>query len=326
MSKVSIPVSVRFVGKGINEENGVPIYELAETLTAVQRLMYRAYLEHENLSQRTIRSAEIRRKLALQIGSRERGSDIYNLVWFLQTPGGVFAMTFLTSLLTEVSLMGVKYSVNQVIRKWGKKKPRPELETEAIHGNPWDRREDHDRGKYVINKQAIPYYNEFSELTNPVGRAEGVERIEISFGSGSKPLIITPQVRENIRALEDYYYYGESQDILGVVDRANVYKRDGVVLRIVRRVIRGEGKGLYRLTDKKVFVHISRRGVFQTLMKVLARKNRQVLSFHGRPIHRVGDIGFHFRQFESDGFVLAAKLMGSVEEAVRVKKRVATIR
>lgn len=305
MAETLDPIKVRFVGKNIDKENGVPIYELAETLTAIQRLVYRAYLEHEQLPQQNIRGSSVRSELALQIESRERGSDIYNLTAFIQSPGGAIAASFLTSLLAEISIMGARYVRDKVVEHMRKKKIREELEVEAVYRDPKAQKNGNNIKRYVLDKQAIPYFNEFRGLGNPVGRQGGIDKIEITFPNGTKPLIITPQFKKNVGKLEHYYYFGDPQDIFGAVDRANVYNHDGAMVRLAHKLRRVTRHGMYSLTNKKIFVHIGKRRIFKNLLDVLADYDRPMLSFHGRPIHRVGDVGNLFREFELESFSFA---------------------
>lgn len=305
-SELTSLVKVRFVGENIGKESGVPIYELAETLTAVQRLIYRAYLEYHHLPQRNIREPAIRQQLALQIKSREYGSDIYSLASFLQTPAGAVTVSFMTSLLAEIALMGSRYvgsEVAKLIRK--NRKIRENTEVEAMHGNPREQKNGDAAHRYILDRQAIQYYNEFRDLGNPVGGAGGVKTIEISFPNGSEKLVITPQFRKDVERLENYYYFGDPDDITGVVDRANVYNHDGAMVRLARKLRRKTKHGMYSFLNKKVFAHIKKRKVFKDLMQVLADYDRPMLTFHGRPIHRVGDVGIQFREFEVEEFDFA---------------------
>ncbi|CAG0982252.1 hypothetical protein ANAEL_01814 [Anaerolineales bacterium] len=306
MSTKGYPISIRFVGKNIDQENGVPIYELAETLTAIQRLVYRAYLEYEHLPQQNIREPSIRRGLALQIESRKRGSDIYTLTAFLQSPGGAVATSLFTSLLSEIAIIVARYVKDKVAEELKRReKLKEDLEVEAIYRHPMAGMVEDDGKRYVLDKQSIPYFNEIKGLGSPVGRQYGVDRIEITFPDKTKPLVITPQFKKDLVRLENFYYFGDPGDVFGVVDRANVYKEDGAMVRVARLLRRRTAHGMYSLTNKKVFMHIADHKLFKKLITVVADYERPMLSFHGRPIHRVGDIGVYFKEFELEKFKFA---------------------
>src|SRR5438270_11225303 len=81
-----VVLSVRFLGGQLDTRN-LPIYDLGQVLIATQRLFHKAYLvERERLQKRAFPEKAERRRIALQVGAHEKGSDVYALVPFLADP------------------------------------------------------------------------------------------------------------------------------------------------------------------------------------------------------------------------------------------------
>ncbi|MBK9990838.1 MAG: hypothetical protein IPP19_08935 [Verrucomicrobia bacterium] len=79
-------LSIRFVGESLNTR-GVPIYDLAQSLISIQRIIHKSYLATEGrLSDSPMATKAEREKLALRIGERKRNSDEYGLIAFLSDP------------------------------------------------------------------------------------------------------------------------------------------------------------------------------------------------------------------------------------------------
>ena len=73
-------LSIKFSGEGL-DQNGVSIYDLSECLLSIQRIIHKAYLAKEDkLYKGAYPKKEIREKLALQLGERRKGSDLFGLV------------------------------------------------------------------------------------------------------------------------------------------------------------------------------------------------------------------------------------------------------
>ena len=268
MAAKKYPIKIRFVGEGLGER-GVPIYELGEALTAIQRLIYRAYLEQEGRKIKSIHSIAIRRKLALQIESREKGSDVYNLVSFLQSPGGQFAAAVLAPLLVDIIKVGAKYVHKKVLKK--KKGRSKKNEANAIRGKPTDAAPRRRRAEHIIDMEAVAFFNEFRELAGPINKIGGIEKIEIYAMGRKRPMVVDAEFLKYVNEINEYYYYDSSTEIEGVAERIHVYNRDLVELLVLRH--------------KKVLVHMD-SDLFDDLMNVFKRGRRPRLSFRGRPIRR----------------------------------------
>jgi hypothetical protein len=103
---------LKFSGEGL-DVRGVPVYELGDTLIALQRVIHKAYLfQHGRLGEGLpLRKAE-RQQLSLQIVDRERSSDLYVLAPFLADPM-VQQMVFMAA---EVGLAALlDYGLHRVL-------------------------------------------------------------------------------------------------------------------------------------------------------------------------------------------------------------------
>lgn len=78
--------TVRFVGEEL-KTRGVSIYDLSNSLLAIQRIVHKAFLSQEGrLVKGAFPDKEERERLALQIGERRRTSDGFSLVSILSDP------------------------------------------------------------------------------------------------------------------------------------------------------------------------------------------------------------------------------------------------
>ncbi len=285
MPAVKYPISIHFEGENF-KTRGVPICELGETLVAIQRLLYRAYLEDKDIKRRTIRSIALRQKLALQIVSREPGSDIYNLGWF-QTPGGEMTLTLLTGLLGEIIKVGGQYVSQFVLRdKPPDERIKPSKEAKAVRGRPADDSAGRTPPR-IIDKRAIAYFNEFRDLANPVSKVGKIEALKVYIAGEKKPLVIDSDFLDYIREMDKYFYYDKEQEIEGIAERAHVYSRDKVEIQVGRH--------------KKVTVYVT-DDIFGDLLHTFTLRRRPKLLFFGCPIRRVGDIGASFSEFEANSY------------------------
>jgi hypothetical protein len=79
-------LSLKFTGEQLLSDS-VPIYELGDSLVAIQRIVHKAYLfQHDRLQKHAQLTQAERRQTALQIAERRKSSDLYALVPFLSDP------------------------------------------------------------------------------------------------------------------------------------------------------------------------------------------------------------------------------------------------
>jgi hypothetical protein len=114
-------LSVRFVGDQLHQ-HGVSIYDLGESLLAIQRIVHKAFLaEQGRLIKGAYPSKEERGELALQLGERRRQSDAFALVPILSDPA---VQMVLLKLMDYVASGLIGYFVGDVVDRI-RKEPDP---------------------------------------------------------------------------------------------------------------------------------------------------------------------------------------------------------
>lgn len=182
-------LSIRFVGENL-KTIGVPIYDLAESLTAIQRIVHKAYLSQQGiLSRSRLASKEERVLLALRLGERRRKSDEYALTAVLADP----AMLAFYGGLAANLISG--------------------LAIYALQRRP-DTRESESAPPPVFN---IAIYNQVADLTNRidgVGRIEGIE-IRAPGALGTTSVVLDRASQTYVRGLKHTLVRGERRIISG---------------------------------------------------------------------------------------------------------------
>jgi len=185
-------LSIKFTGVDL-DQHGVSIYDLSESLLALQRMIHKAHLAQENkLYKGSYPKREIREKLALQLGARKKGSDIFALVPLLADPN---VNDILRKAFDYVISGIVGYYTGDVIERLKKEK-------------------DDDKKIFI---GAI--HTEVANIVNRIDTLGGVEGISIgspllgretiaAFDSGTK---------EYLNAIKDEFYLGSYAEIKGSV-------------------------------------------------------------------------------------------------------------
>jgi hypothetical protein len=108
---------LQFDGKLLSLK-GMAIYDLGQTLVAVQRAIYKAHLARlGTLGKSSSNVREVRRLLALQIETRSRGSDIYSLAPLITDPVAMTAVKEATKFFLEGLVSYTKGAVQSLIRQ-----------------------------------------------------------------------------------------------------------------------------------------------------------------------------------------------------------------
>lgn len=184
--------TVRFIGQGL-DKHGVSIYDLAQTLLAVQRIVHKAYLaSNERLEKGAFPRKEEREQLALQLGERRRASDAFALVPLLADPT---VQNLLKQVADYVFSGIVGYYVGDVL-----KRARAE--------------EDGDKQVFIGS-----IYAEVVNIANRVNASGGVEAISIGAPAIGHETIaaFTPQTKEYLGSLRGEVYLGRRMKIKGKV-------------------------------------------------------------------------------------------------------------
>jgi hypothetical protein len=241
---------IRFEGEPLKTRS-LPIYELASSLIAVQRIVQKAALFSEGRLGRGVHLPTFRRKeLALQISRHEKGSDLWGLSPYLTDPA--LGPIFQGLIVLGIGALGV-YVRKKVIGQ--QKSPVNQL--------------------LVVN-----IYPEVKQLVDRVGNIGGVDRIGIMhpLDKSGQELIIDADTRDYVRPLEYQLVEGKETTISGIVSRLfprsfslDIEDASGHYIRVdmdeqlfekVRRLpvllekeIHLEGVPLYKLGDSTGDIH-----------------------------------------------------------------------
>ena len=197
MKEKVYPIQIHFKGKSLDDRS-VPIYELGESLIAIQRIVQRAYLiVSENDQQKSIHRVSTRENLALQIVRQEKGSDVYILDWFMKAvaaiPPGVIEKT-----LELLFSAGVTFVTEQVI------------------------------GRNGLNRKASLLLNDYLVLSNRIGTVGKIEEIEIYVKNKKDPIIISKKMKEYISHIREETITKRDLSFIGAVTTVHVTSRQFV--------------------------------------------------------------------------------------------------
>ncbi|MGO9018390.1 MAG: hypothetical protein ACLQVJ_08575 [Syntrophobacteraceae bacterium] len=185
-------LSVRFTGEHLSE-HGVSIYDLGETLLAIQRIVHKAYLAQKGrLVKGAFPDKGERTHLALQLGERKRGSDAFALVPLL---GDRVLQESLKQLVRFVISGVVAYYVRDVL--------------------------DRVRGENNKDKQIFigSIYSEVVNIVHRIDASGGVESISIGSPALNRETFaaFTNKTKDYLVKLQGETYLGTYQEIKGKV-------------------------------------------------------------------------------------------------------------
>lgn len=184
--------TIRFNGDDFNVR-GVNIYDLGNTLLAIQRIVHKAYLSNEGRLQKgAFPKKEERETLALQLGERRRKSDAFALIPVLTDP---LVQESMKKLADYIISGVVGYYTGKVLDAITKEK-------------------DPDKKIFIGSLHA--------EVANIVNRIDASGSVDsISFGSpllGRETVaVFDSETKEYLHSLNDEYYLGGYQEIKGFV-------------------------------------------------------------------------------------------------------------
>lgn len=185
-------LTVRFAGEKLSK-CGVSIYDLGETLIAIQRIVHKAFLaKHDRLTKGAFPNREERPSLALQLGERKRMSDAFALVPVLTDPSVQESMKVL-----------MQYVVSGVVGYYT--------------GNVLDKI----RGEKDNNKRIFigSIYKEVASIVNRVETTGGVEAISLGSPVLERQTFVAfdRKTKDYLIALKDESYLGSYQEVKGRV-------------------------------------------------------------------------------------------------------------
>ena len=258
-------ILLKFSGEGLDMRS-VPIYELGDTLVAVQRIVHKAFLfENSRLTKHAQLTQIERKRLSLQIHDRRKSSDAYALIPFLSNP--IVQQCLATFLKVGMETLA-KYALQTVFSN----KPKVEREKTAINARDIE-------GSLFVG--AI--YAETVQITNHINNIGGVETIELipEGGLDVAPIKLTQDTQKYVRDLSHQSFRGKIQEIIGSVTRLIPNRLIAEIKLAPARYVK---VGLTE--DAFLFVRYN-------------TEQDQLLRFRGHPISRLGEDLTTFREFEA---------------------------
>jgi hypothetical protein len=185
-------LSLRFTGENIGER-GVSIYDLGESLLAIQRIVHKAYLaKYGRLVKGAFPNKDERPELALQLGERKRESDAFALIPILTDPAVQESMK---NLVNYVISGIVGYYTGDLLDRVRKEK-------------------DHDKQIFIGS-----IYTEVAHIANRVDASGGVDGITIGAPAMQQETVVafTRDTKDYLVELRGETYLGKHQEIKGSV-------------------------------------------------------------------------------------------------------------
>jgi hypothetical protein len=260
------PLSLKFSGEPLDTRS-VPIYELGDTLVAVQRIIHKTFLfQNDRLKKRAQLTHNERQQLALRISERRQSSDLYALVPFAVDPA---IQQYLLTLL-KVGLGALaKYVLKSVLSGPEKKN----LGTTSIQARDVE-------GSVLVG--AI--YAETVQITNHINNIGGIDSIELipSSGLNISSVKLTPETQSYVREIANESYRGEPVEIVGYVTRLHPN-------RLIAEIKLAPALYVKVGLDEESFNFVR----YETVAE-------QQLRFKGRPLVRLDKDLSTFQEFEAE--------------------------
>jgi hypothetical protein len=259
-------ISLKFTGELLLLDS-IPIYELGDSLVAIQRIVHKAYLfQHERLQKHAQLTQSERRLTALQITERRKSSDLYALAPFLSDP-------FVKQQISDLLKMGLealeKYALKKVFSgEKDQKRNNPPVQIREIEGSPF----------------IGAIYAETVQITNHINNIGGVESIELVPDAGLKipPIKLTADTQKYVREVANEFYRGPSQQIVGTVKKL-------APDRLTADVLIGPNQLIKVGLTEEAFQFVR----YET-------NSEQRIRFKGHALYRLGNNSGSFREFQAD--------------------------
>ncbi len=231
---------IKFYGPSLKQES-IPIYELGQTLIALQGIINKAHLFRERrLKKGSIVTKDERSKLALQITSKQQGSDEYGLIPFFTDP---VVINHLKIVLVDALIALGVYGTAKVIKRHNQK---PEQQDN--------------------NSLISAIYNQVRILSDRIDNIGGVERIEISAPEelNVDTVKIDKTTQDYIRELQYEPLLGPLEEIEGIVFRLYTERNIAVIQK-------SPGDYVHVLLKTEDFERVRYDGKYETLIRFKGR-------------------------------------------------------
>ncbi len=184
--------TLRFIGEDFNKR-GVNIYDLGNSLLAIQRIVHKAYLSQEGRLQKgAFPKKEERELLSLQVGERKRRSDAFALVPVLTDPAVQESMKELAKYVFS-GIVG--YYTGSVL--------------DRLH-----KEQNQDKRIFISS-----LYTEVANIVNRIDASGSVDAISLGSPALERETIAAfdSDTKEYLSTLKDEYFLGNYQEIKGFV-------------------------------------------------------------------------------------------------------------
>lgn len=255
---------LKFSGEELDVRS-IPIYELGDTLVAVQRIIHKTFLfENDRLKKHAQLTQEERKRLSFQISERRKSSDLYALIPFAADPA---LQQYLLTLLKVGLGTLAKYALKSVLS------PQPKSGTTSIQARDVE-------GSVLVG--AI--YAETVQITNHINNIGGIDSIELipSPTLNISSIKLTPETQTYVREIANESYRGEPDEIVGYVTKMSPNRLLAEIKLAPSRYVK---VGL----SEKDFDFVR----YETVAE-------QQLRFKGRPVVRLGKDLNTFQEFEAE--------------------------
>jgi len=245
----------------------IPIYELGDTLVAIQRIIHKTFLfENDRLKKHAQLTQLERAQLSLQISERRKSSDLYALIPFVADPA---LQAYLITLLKVGVGTLTKYALKSVLSNDEKPKAgATTLQARDVQGS--------------LLVGAI--YAETVQITNHINNIGGIESIElIPAGSMNvSPVKFTAETQTYVREIANVGYRAAQEEIVGHITRL-------LPNRLIAEIKLAPSRYVKVGLSEENF-HFVR---YQT-------EAEQRLRFKGYPIVKLGKDESTYQEFEAD--------------------------
>ena len=261
---------LKFTGETLDVRS-IPIYELGDTLVALQRIIHKTFLFENNRLKKHAQLTQVERaQLSLQISEHRKSSDLYALIPFIADPA---LQAYLVALLKIGIGTLTKYALKSVLAKDDKPKGgTTTLQARDVQGS--------------VLVGAI--YAETVQITNHINNIGGIETIEIIPADALDvvPVKFTAETQSYVREIAKFGYRAAREEIVGYVTRL-------LPNRLIAEIKLAPSRYVKVGLDESNFNFVR----YKT-------EAEQLLRFKGHPIVKLGKDESTFQEFQADSVQL----------------------
>lgn len=261
---------LKFSGETLDVRS-IPIYELGDTLVAIQRIIHKTFLFDNGRLKKHAQLTQVERaQLSLQISERKKSSDLYALIPFIADPA---LQAYLIALLKVGVGTLTKYTLKSVLANDDK----PKASTTTLQARDV-------QGSLLVG--AI--YAETVQITNHINNIGGIESIELIPADALQiePVKFTAETQSYVREIANVGYRAGREEIVGYVTRL-------LPNRLIAEIKLAPSRYVKVGLDEANFNFVR----YKT-------EAEQLLRFTGNPIVKLGKDESTFQEFQADTVAL----------------------